>query len=157
MSVATPPADLCAAWREAIRQAGMRVTPQREALLATVWQQRHATAESIAAALAGSEAPNVSTVYRGLEALERIGLISHAHLGSGSPTYHIAHESTHLHLQCNTCGMVQSMPVAVADSFTAALAEATGFAADLTHAAVYGTCADCRAFAANDTAGNHGA
>lgn len=144
MSAATPPTELCAAWRETIRQAGMRVTPQREALLATVWAQRHATPESIAAALAGSGAPNVSTVYRGLEALERIGLIRHAHLGSGSPTYHLAQDSTHLHLQCNSCGSVMSLPMSVADSFTAAVAEATGFAADLTHAAVYGTCADCQ-------------
>lgn len=139
-----PPIDLRQSWRDRIHSDGMRVTPQREALLAAVWRLRHATAESLQAELAGTDdAVNLSTVYRGLDALERIGLVRHTHLGTGSPTYHISAESPHIHLQCNTCGEVMSIPAADAGSFLEQIEAATGFVADITHAAIYGTCADC--------------
>jgi Fur family ferric uptake transcriptional regulator len=122
----------------------MRVTPQREALLAAVWRLRHATAESLQTALAASDASvNLSTVYRGLDALERLGLVRHAHLGTGGPTYHIAEEAPHIHLQCNECGRVIPMSASPAEAFVAAIVERTGFQADITHAAIYGRCAQC--------------
>lgn len=142
--MATPPADLRAGWRDAIRRAGLRVTPQREAVLAAVWRQRHATADSLVAELAAADsAVNLSTVYRSLEALEQIGLVRHAHLGAGSPTYHIAVEHPHLHLQCRSCGRLQSLPVEAAASFAGEIERETGFLADFTHAAIHGTCAEC--------------
>jgi len=148
-----PPPELREAWRAAIHGAGMRVTPQREALLCAVWQLRHATAESIAEQVRAIDASvNLSTVYRGIEALEGIGLVRHAHLGAGAPTYHIAVEAPHIHLQCNGCGAVISLRPESARGFVADVAALTGFEADITHAAVYGRCADCLLAAA----GGHG-
>ena len=139
-----PPAELRQAWRQRIHAAGMRVTPQREALLASVWRLRHATADTLVADLARADASvNLSTVYRGLEALERIGLVRHAHLGAGTPTYHISDAAGHLHLQCNACGRVISMDLAAADDFAALLQRRTGFEADLAHGAIYGRCREC--------------
>ena len=139
-----PPAELRRAWRDAIHDAGMRVTPQREALLASVWRLRHSTAETLVADLARADASvNLSTVYRGLDALARIGLVRHAHLGNGSPTFHIARESAHIHLQCNGCSSVISIGVGEADGFADRIADLTGFRADMTHAAIYGLCAQC--------------
>ena len=46
---------------------------------------------------------NLSTVYRNLEELERLGLIVHAHLGHGPAIYHLASEM-HGHLVCEACG-----------------------------------------------------
>lgn len=139
-----PSADLQQSWRESIHAAGMRVTPQREALLAAVWRLRHATAESLVTELARADAAvNLSTVYRGLEALESIGLVRHAHLGSGGPTYHIAVESPHVHLRCDGCGRVVSVSPDLAQPFVEAVAGATGFTADVTHAAVHGRCREC--------------
>lgn len=139
-----PPADLLQAWREQIHAAGMRVTPQREALLASVWRLRHATADTLVTDLAQADASvNLSTVYRGLEALERIGLVRHAHLGAGTPTYHISAAAPHLHLQCNACGRVISMELAATADFAALVQERTGFEADLAHGAIYGRCREC--------------
>lgn len=155
--MATPPAELRAGWREAIRRAGLRVTPQREAVLAAVWRQRHATADSLVAELAAADsAVNLSTVYRSLEALEQIGLVRHAHLGAGAPTYHIAVERPHLHLQCLSCGSVRSLPADAAAAFAADIERETGFVADFTHAAIHGTCADC-VVAGAESAGDDGA
>lgn len=140
-----PSADLQQSWRASIHSAGMRVTPQREALLAAVWRLRHATAESLVAELARADAAvNLSTVYRGLEALQSIGLVRHAHLGAGGPTYHIAVESPHVHLRCDGCGGVFSVSPLLAQPFVDAIAGQTGFAADITHAAVHGRCRACR-------------
>lgn len=153
---AQPSAELQQSWREAIHAAGMRVTPQREALLVAVHRLRHATAESLLAELARADAAvNLSTVYRGLEALEGIGLVRHAHIGSGGPTYHIAVDRPHIHLRCDSCGAVRSADPALADTFVAALGEATGFAADITHAAIHGRCRHCMVAAA-PTAGEDG-
>jgi Fur family ferric uptake transcriptional regulator len=122
----------------------MRVTPQREQLLAGVWRLRHATAESLVGDLSAAGAPmSLSTVYRGLEALESIGLVRHAHLGGGGPTYHIAVESPHLHLRCNRCHAVASLPPESAAQFVARVHALTGFRVDITHGAVYGLCATC--------------
>lgn len=124
----------------------MRVTAQREALLSSVWRLRHATADSLVDdAARGATSVDLSTVYRALEALERIGLVRHTHLGSGPPTYHLAAASDHLHLQCNTCGRIISLEGEAAEPFAAAVRHRTGFAADLTHGAIYGQCERCRA------------
>jgi Fur family ferric uptake transcriptional regulator len=141
---AEPPKALQQEWREQLHAAGMRVTSQREALLASVWRLRHATADSLVTDLADSDTSvNLSTVYRGLDALERIGLVRHAHLGSGGPTYHLAAASHHLHLQCNGCGRIISLDVSAAEPFADAVHQQTGFRADFSHAAIYGRCAEC--------------
>ena len=45
---------------------------------------------------------NVSTIYRTLELLEQLGLVTHTHLGHGAPRYHLAAEAEHVHLVCPT-------------------------------------------------------
>ena len=59
---------------------------------------------------------NISTVYRTLELLEELGLVTHAHLGHGAPTYHAAAGDDHLHLVCRVCGAVIETDVALADA-----------------------------------------
>ena len=54
---------------------------------------------------------NISTVYRTLELLEELGLVSHAHLGHGAPTYHLADRHHHMHLVCRDCHAVTEADV----------------------------------------------
>ena len=86
---------------------------------------------------------NLSTVYRNLETLENVGLVQHTHLGHGGATYHAAEELTHLHLVCGTCGSVGDAPIDVAANFVQNLSDDYGFKTDVTHFAIYGTCAAC--------------
>ena len=37
---------------------------------------------------------NITTVYRTLELLEELGLVTHAHLSHGAPTYHASASSS---------------------------------------------------------------
>lgn len=135
-----------AAWAAQLRAAGRRVTPQRTAVLEAVYRLGHATAESIDRSLqADNRDTTLSTVYRALEALEDVGLVRHTHIGPGAPVYHVAAESEHIHLRCDQCGSVQSIATSTSAPFIEAVLASTGFRADIAHAAIHGTCAQCLA------------
>ena len=132
------------AWRGQLRARGQRVTPQREAILRAVQGLPHPTAESIHAHLVGDEPGlSLSTVYRTLAVLQELQILTHAHIGSGPPVYHLTDRPSHIHLSCLACGAVTSIPVELAGDFAEAVAATTGFTLDPTHAAVYGRCAAC--------------
>jgi len=142
---ATPPEVLLA---ERLRARGLRLTAQRQRVLAAVTALDHATPESIGARLreeAGPDgtAPDASTVYRNLELLERLGLVWHTHLGKGAPVYHVA-ERPHLHVVCSSCGEVSSVDPGILDDAAERLAAQHGFTVDVGHVALTGTCRACR-------------
>jgi Fur family ferric uptake transcriptional regulator len=83
-------------------------------------------------------------VYRALDCLEEVGVVSHTHLDHRAPTYHLADHARHLHLVCRLCGAVAESPASLADGLVADLAREHGFAADVTHMAIQGECAQCR-------------
>ena len=143
--MATPPDQATIdRWHRRIRAAGMRVTPQRDAVLVATHRLRHATPEGVWRAVrdSGSDV-TLSTVYRALESLEDVGLIRHVHVDTGPPSYHVAEEYDHIHLSCTQCGAVASVPRAVASPFVTAIAQDTGFRADVAHASIYGLCRHC--------------
>lgn len=133
---------------ERLRARGLRLTAQRQAVLAAVTAMEHATPESIGARLreeAGPDGavPDTSTVYRNLELLERLGLVWHTHLGKGAPVYHVA-EHPHLHVVCSSCGEVSSVEPGILDVAAERLAAEHGFTVDVGHVALTGTCRACR-------------
>ena len=131
-------------WRTTLREKGYRLTPQRELVLAAVNELKHATPEQVCARVQETASGiNISTVYRTLELLEDLGLVRHAHLGHGAPSYHPAGHDHHLHLVCRDCGTVSQVDVEVAAPLTAAVRSAEGFEVDLEHFAIYGRCRAC--------------
>jgi Fur family transcriptional regulator, ferric uptake regulator len=139
----------------ALRERGLRATPQRRQVLTAILDLGHATPEQIHEHVqAVNPAVNLSTVYRALELLESLALVSHTHLDHGAPTYHLAAHARHLHLVCRECGSVVEAELAIARPLAAVVIERYGFTADLTHLSVHGLCADC-ATTANDETGSH--
>jgi Fur family transcriptional regulator, ferric uptake regulator len=131
-------------WRVTLREKGYRLTPQRELVLAAVMDLKHATPEQVCAQVQRTASGvNISTVYRTLELLEELGLVRHAHLGHGAPSYHPAGHNQHLHLVCRDCGNVSQVGMQVARDLTDRLAADVGFNVDLEHFAIYGRCRDC--------------
>ncbi|URN16698.1 MULTISPECIES: Fur family transcriptional regulator [Streptomyces] len=131
-------------WQSDLRQRGYRLTPQRQLVLEAVDELEHATPDDILTEVRKTASGvNISTVYRTLELLEELGLVSHAHLGHGAPTYHLADRHHHLHLVCRDCGGVIEADVSVAAEFTGKLLDAFGFDTDMKHFAIYGRCRDC--------------
>lgn len=131
-------------WKSDLRQRGYRLTPQRQLVLEAVDVLGHATPDDILTQVRKTAAGiNVSTVYRTLELLEELGLVSHAHLGPGAPTYHLADRHHHLHLVCRDCDDVIEADVSVAAEFTRKLLDTFGFDTDMKHFAIYGRCGAC--------------
>ena len=135
-------------WDEQLRARGYRVTPQRQLVLEAVARLDHATPEEIGAQVQQTaRGVNISTIYRTLELLEQIGMVTHTHLGHGAPIYHLASDADHVHLVCRQCGRVSQIgPDAIRPLITA-LDERHGFETDVGHLTVFGRCRDCRAAA----------
>jgi Fur family ferric uptake transcriptional regulator len=134
-----------------LRAKGYRLTPQRQLVLQAVTTLRHGTPEEICLEVQRSAGGvNISTVYRTLELLEELGLVTHAHLGHGPPTYHAATDEDHLHLVCRYCATVIETDRAVTDDLVRELASRHGFQTDVAHFAIYGTCQGCAAHTPED-------
>jgi Fur family transcriptional regulator, ferric uptake regulator len=135
--ISAPEADLAAS----LRSRGLRVTSQREQVLAAVRSLGHATPEQISESVSGVD---LTTVYRTLELLEEIGLIRHAHLGHGAPSYRPA-EDDHIHIVCHSCGAVTDAEPSLVDRLAADLHASSGFVLDRSHFTVFGRCGSCAA------------
>ena len=129
---------------ELLRQNGGRITSSRRFLLRLLFESEgHHTAEELAAEVQ-AQAPDIhlSTIYRNLDELEKLGVVVHAHLGHGPATYHLA-SSAHGHFVCEECGKMIEAPDALFAGLAKAAREKFGFTIDPHHFAMLGRCADC--------------
>ena len=130
---------------DALKQHGYRMTPQRRAIVFEIMRTRgHISPQKIVDRV-GKRLPgtNPSTVYRTLELLEDLGIVSHSHLGNG-PEYHKADEHDHVHLICSRCNRAESLSEGDTAPLKKAISRHSGFVPDFTHFAISGLCADCR-------------
>jgi Fur family ferric uptake transcriptional regulator len=133
------------ALRRTLHERGLRMTPQRQLVLDAVRELGHATPEQVCGKVQlAAPAVNITTVYRTLDLLERLGLVRHTHLGHGAPNYS-AHEHEHVHLVCHHCGGVTEVPTDVMAEVAERLDTAFGFELDVAHVALSGLCRACRA------------
>lgn len=128
-----------------VREHGGRATAARRFLLEALFERPgHLTAEQLCEAVR-RRAPDVhvSTVYRNLEELQRLGVVVHTHFGHGPVTYQLAAAAAHGHFLCSGCGALVEAP----DELFAGLAKAArselGFRIDPHHMAILGHCASC--------------
>ena len=87
---------------------------------------------------------NISTIYRTLELLDSLGLVTHTHLNHGAPTYHMASDAGHVHLVCQNCGKIDEASREEVAPLTQALDERHGFETNVSHLTFFGRCNDCR-------------
>ena len=98
---------------DAFRGAGLRVTPQRQAIFGLLQGNlEHPTVESLHEA-ASAELPAISlkTVYQTVHDLEALGEVDVLDLGTGSLRVDPNVEHTHHHLVCASCGRIRDLPV----------------------------------------------
>jgi Fur family ferric uptake transcriptional regulator len=132
------------AWVDRLRERGFRITPQRHLILQAVDDLGHATPEEIHVHVQQrTSGVNLSTVYRTLEVLEGVGLVTHAHISHGSPTYHSVRDQPHVHLVCRSCESVDSVPAGEIAQLVGYLHHERGFTPDLGHLTVHGVCRSC--------------
>lgn len=130
----------------ALRDQGYRLTPQREMIVEIIAHAgHHVTAEELFEQVqARTNAVNVATVYRTLDLLVDLGLVSRADLGGGKVCYASVRHGPHCHLVCRHCGQVIEADHALVVPLEDQLQERYSFAADLHHFAIFGLCADCQ-------------
>ena len=129
-----------------LNELGYRLTPQRVMILSAIESSdNHISAEEIYAQIATKYPQvNISTVYRTLELLKRLGLVTETDLGGGRVSYHPADRGHHHHLVCQECGAIIDLNEAVLVSLKDTLLRDYKFIADLRHLAIFGRCTKCR-------------
>ncbi len=127
-----------------VRARGGRATSSRRVLLDVLFEvEDHLTAEELTEAVQ-ARAPDVhiSTVYRNLEDLQRLGVVAHSHLGHGPATYQLA-PLAHAHFICSGCGTRVEAPDEWFGSLARNAKAKLGFTIDPHHFAIVGRCAAC--------------
>jgi len=108
LAAVTQPADAAAPLSEArarIRNAGMRITKPRMAIIESLL--RHAGPISIERLHQdmGAKVCDLVTVYRCLSAFESLGMVRRSYLHNGTCLYELTLGSTrHYHIVCKSCG-----------------------------------------------------
>jgi len=128
-----------------LSEQGYRLTPQRMMILSAIENSDdHISAEEIYAQVAAKYPQvNISTVYRTLELLKHLGLVTETDLGEGRVRYHPADKGHHHHLVCTECGAVIDLDESVLSPVKDVLLREYGFIADLRHLAIFGRCTKC--------------
>lgn len=141
---------------ELLREYGLRVTPQRVALVEIIREMpAHFAAEDVHQRIA-ERFPTISvvSVYRGLETLRRLGLVSRTEVGAASAAYEWSQGHRHHHLICTNCGGVAQFDDSELTPLREQLLAHHGFRAAIDHYAIFGLCRPCAADANRAAAGD---
>ena len=132
---------------EALQQIGYRLTPQRMMILEAIADSEgHLSAEEIHETVrAAYPYLDISTVYRTLDLLKTLHLVSETDLGRGPAQYELLSKGLQHHLICTECGEILDVPNSLLDSLRHAMSEEYDFHAEIEHLAVFGICSNCKA------------
>jgi Fur family ferric uptake transcriptional regulator len=130
----------------ALKQRGLRMTPQRQLILDAVASMHgHVSADQVYQHVVRVFPDvNISTVYRTLEVLEELGTVRHTHFHDGVAQYQRTDEAPHHHMVCSRCGADVELDLNLLQPLARELDERYGFEADLAHSAIVGLCRGCR-------------
>jgi len=129
-----------------LHELGYRLTPQRIMILDAVEQaDSHISAEEICSQIR-SRYPhmNISTVYRTLELLEKLGLVTKTDLGDGRVRHHSIKKGHHHHLVCQKCGVIIDMEESILSPLWTGILREYDFKVNMKHLAFFGLCSNCR-------------
>jgi len=130
---------------DSLREVGYRLTPQRMLIVSIIHDSPgHVTAEELHSRVV-EQYPfvDISTVYRTLQLLKKLRLVSETDLGGGRVQYELTQEARHHHLVCRRCGATSPLDDDMIEPLRGRLLEKHGFQADMEHFAIFGTCQKC--------------
>ncbi len=131
---------------ETFDKLGYRLTPQRTLVLEAVEESSgHVSVEEIFDRVrARFPRVNLSTIYRTLDLLEQIGMVTKSDLGAGRVQYHRSDDANHHHLVCQRCGGIVDLDENEFAPIWERLEERYNFKIFQRHMAIFGECARCR-------------
>jgi Fur family ferric uptake transcriptional regulator len=127
-----------------LRDAGLRVTRPRLAVLEALTDLAHADTESVIGAVR-EELPDVShqAVYDSLRALTTAGLTRRIQPNGSVARYEVRVGDNHHHLVCRACGAITDVDCAVGHVPCLTAADDHGYAIDEAEVIYWGTCPAC--------------
>jgi Fur family ferric uptake transcriptional regulator len=130
---------------QAVRDHGLRASAARRLVLqALCAADGPMSADQIADGIGGRvPRSDITSVYRNLETLQEVGLVSHVHLGHGPGLYALNLDGRREWLTCERCGDFRAVDPAQLDGVRAAIESACGYRASFTHFPVVGLCESC--------------
>ena len=133
-----------------LREAGLRVTQQRVAVLDAVRRLPHADTDSLISAVrAGNGDISHQAVYDVLKVLTQAQLVRKIQPLGSVARYEARIGDNHHHVVCRSCGVIADVDCAVGETPCLTASDAGGFVIDEAEVIYWGRCATC--FAAPPT------
>jgi Fur family ferric uptake transcriptional regulator len=129
---------------EILRLRGLRVTPQRIAVLKAVSTDPHVTADAVADTVR-TEIGSISiqAVYDALATLTENGLLRRIQPAGSPARYEDRVADNHHHLICRSCDQMVDVDCAIGEPPCLTAAEDFGFEIDEAEVIYWGRCPDC--------------
>jgi len=128
-----------------LREAGLRVTRPRTAVLAAVQASPHADTDSIIAAVREDlGAVSHQAVYDVLRALTAAGLVRRIQPSGSVARYEARVGDNHHHVVCRSCGAISDVDCAVGEA-PCLTADGTTYEVDEAEVIFWGRCPQCEA------------
>lgn len=132
------------AYAEQLREAGLRVTRPRLAVLAAVEAQPHADTAAILGRVRGHlDSVSHQAVYDCLGALTDAGLVRRIQPAGSVARYELRVGDNHHHLVCRSCGDVADVDCAVGEIPCLIADDDHGFVIDEAEVVYWGRCPAC--------------
>jgi Fur family transcriptional regulator, ferric uptake regulator len=132
--------------QQVLREKGYRLTPQRMMVVEVLHgAEHHISAEEIFSKVKKAYPyANISTVYRTLDLMKKLGLVMEIDTGEGFLRYHHLEKGHHHHLICTECGKQSELPESLLMNLQKTISCEYDFEPNLNHLAIFGICAGCR-------------
>jgi Fur family ferric uptake transcriptional regulator len=133
-------------FQQLLREAGLRVTRPRLAVLDALLELAHADTESVINAVR-RDLPDVShqAVYDSLRTLTAAGLARRIQPNGSVARYEVRVGDNHHHLVCRSCGAITDVDCAVGDIPCLVAADDHGYVVDEAEVIYWGLCPTCSA------------
>jgi len=131
-------------FEQLLREAALRVTRPRLAVLTAVYGHPHADTDAIIDLVRG-ELSDVSrqAIYDVLRALTNAGLVRRIQPAGSAARYESRVGDNHHHVVCRTCGTIADADCAVGEAPCLTASDDHGFAIDEAEVIYWGLCPDC--------------
>lgn len=140
-----PPADAHADDAGRLKEAGLRITAPRLAVMGAVRERPHATVEEIAtSARARAGAVSIQAVYDVLRALAAAGLARRIEPAGSPARFELRVGDNHHHVVCRVCGSVADVDCAIGHAPCLIPEDASGYLVDEADVTYWGICPACR-------------
>lgn len=127
----------------ALRERGLRISTARRLIVRFLFEVgAPVSAQQIATGLNPTPL-DLASIYRNLETLEELGVVSHFHAGHGAGRYVLASGREPEYLACDRCGAIQEIDRGELQPLRQAVRRRFGYEVGFNHFPMMGLCPQC--------------